>query len=334
MTTKTKKRTATIPTVAVDAGMRAFECEVTGEEVLPDECLACAQKGAPGCSMIPAYIERIANDNRPHDFSQRLAKAHNADFGISVTELIYCPRKFRLKMAHNWTEKPSNFYARFSGTAVHAALEDYESAGIAEERLIATFDYRGKTILFSGKPDLVTYKNGVWLITDYKRSGWPPRKSYSYTCPNCGEVILEGVTDRRGIGSDKLPLYCPDCDERFSRKQVSQITHLPEAKLAHRLQLSLLALLLNKNEEQYASILEEKHGIIVSDAPPAFSGQIVYLGPQKILRIPVEIDLEAARDLLRARLDVILRPELPPKEPLEGWECKYCPVAAQCDTAE
>jgi CRISPR/Cas system-associated exonuclease Cas4 (RecB family) len=99
------------------------------------------------------------------------------------------------------------------------------------------------------------------------------------------------------------------------------------------MQISLLALLLNKNEEQYASILEEKHGVIVADAPPSFSGKVVYLGPQKILPIPVGVDLEAARALLRARIDVLLRPELPPKEPLEGWECKYCPVAAQCDAA-
>jgi CRISPR/Cas system-associated exonuclease Cas4 (RecB family) len=114
---------------------------------------------------------------------------------------------------------------------------------------------------------------------------------------------------------------------------VHQITHLPEAKLAHATQINLLALLLNKNEEEYASILAEKHGIAVSDASPVFSGRIVYMGPQNILPLPVEVDIESARTLLRARLTVLLRPELPPKDPLEGWECKYCPVAAQCDAA-
>ena len=332
MTTKAKAL-AVIPIVTADAGMRAFECEVTGEEIPLPECLACSERSAPGCSMFPAYIHQIVNDPRPHDFSQRLAKAHGADFGISVTELIYCPRKFRLKMENSWTEKPSDFYARFSGTAIHAALEDYEGAGIAEERLVATFDYRGKTILFSGKPDLVTYSDAGWLITDYKRTGWPPRSSYSYTCPKCYEVILSDITDRRGIGGANKPLYCPDCDENFTRRQVHQITHLPEAKLAHATQINLLALLLNKNEEEYASILAEKHGIAVSDASPVFSGRIVYMGPQNILPLPVEVDIESARTLLRARLTVLLRPELPPKDPLEGWECKYCPVAAQCEAA-
>ncbi|MCF6278378.1 MAG: hypothetical protein L3J16_06490, partial [Anaerolineales bacterium] len=258
MTTKTKLR-ATIPIVASGAGMRAFECEVTAEEVSPAECLDCASRGAPGCTMFPAYIRQIIKDARPHDFSQRLAKAHGADFGISVTELIYCPRKFRLKMQHGWTEKPSGFYARFQGTAVHAALEEFDGAGIVEERLIATFDYRGKMILFSGKPDLVTWSDAGWLITDYKRTGWLPRTSYSYACPICDEIILDGITDRRG-----LEFYCPACDTTFRRRQVLQFANLPEAKPAHVMQINLLALLLKKNEEQYASILAEKHGVAVS----------------------------------------------------------------------
>jgi CRISPR/Cas system-associated exonuclease Cas4 (RecB family) len=327
MTTKTKSK-AVVPIIAKDAGMRAFDCEVTGEEVATADCLSCAANGAPGCPTTAAFIHAIINDPRPHDFSQRLAKAHGADFGISVTELLYCPRKFRLKMAHSWTEKPSDYYARVLGTAFHAILEKYEEQGIAEERMITTFDYRGVKVLFSGKPDLVTYSDAGWLITDYKRTGWPPRNSYSYTCPKCYEVILSGITDRR-----KLKFYCEDCDEAFRRSQVHQIVHPPEAKSSHAMQISLLALLLNKNEEQYASILEEKHGVIAADAPPAFSGKVVYLGPQKILPITVGVDLEAARALLCARIDVLLRPELPPKEPLEGWECKYCPVAAQCDAA-
>jgi CRISPR/Cas system-associated exonuclease Cas4 (RecB family) len=323
-----KKKVATIPVLTKSAGMRAFECEVTGEEVATSECLACAENGAPGCPTTAAYIHTIISDPRPHDFSQRLAKVHEADFGISVTELIYCPRKFRLKMEHSWTEKPSDFYARVLGTAFHAALEGYEGKGIAEERLVATFDFRGKTILFSGKPDLVSYSDAGWLITDYKRTGWPPRNSYSFTCPRCEEIILEGITDRRS-----LKFHCESCDETFTRRQVHQITHPPEAKEAHIMQISLLALLLNRSEEQYASILEEKHGIIVSGAPPVFAGKVVYLGPRSIIPISVSIDLEAARALLKSRLSDLLDRDLPPKSPVAGWECKYCPVAAECDAA-
>ena len=113
---------AFIPVVQANAGLRAFACEITGEEIALPDCLACAQQGAPGCPAFPALIHNIVKDPRPHDFSQQLAKAHGADFGISVTESIYCPRKFRLGMTHGWVEKPTDFYARVMGSREYHAL--------------------------------------------------------------------------------------------------------------------------------------------------------------------------------------------------------------------
>ena len=328
--TATKKANAFIPVVQASAGLRAFECEITGEEISMPDCLSCAQKGAPGCPAFPALVHQIVNDPRPHDFSQQLAREQGADFGISVTESIYCPRKFRLSMENNWTEKPTDFYARVMGTATHALLEGYDHQGIAEERMMVRFPFLGSEILFSGKPDLVTYdpKKG-WLITDYKRSAWPPRPSYSYTCPTCGATILDGITDRRG-----LKFYCEACDDHLKRAQVTQIKHLPEAKSAHQMQINLLAMLLERNEEQYGAILKEKFGIQVDPTkPPAFSGQIIYLGPSSVVRVPVDVDISLGRKFLGDRLRTILSAELPPAEPLESWECKYCKVKDACELA-
>ncbi len=321
---------AFIPVVQANAGLRAFACEVTGEEIALPDCLACAQQGAPGCPAFPALIHNIVNDPRPHDFSQQLAKAHGADFGISVTEAIYCPRKFRLGMTHSWVEKPTDFYARVMGTATHALLEGYDHHGIAEERMFVKFPFLGHEILFSGKPDLVTYDPAKgWLISDYKRTAWPPRPTYSYTCPTCGETILDGITDRRG-----LKFYCPHCDDHLKRAQVTQIKHLPEAQPYHQMQINLLAMLLERNEEQYGAILKEKYGIQVDPTQaPVFSGQIIYLAPSNVVRIPVEVDIAAGRKFLGDRLRAILSADLPPAEPFASWECKYCKVKDACEAA-
>jgi hypothetical protein len=39
-----------------------FTCEVTGESITPQSCLACARQGSlPGCESIPAIIAGIVN---------------------------------------------------------------------------------------------------------------------------------------------------------------------------------------------------------------------------------------------------------------------------------
>ena len=47
-------------TTATQTGLVGFVCEVTEEPVTFDECLACAQRGAPGCPMIPSIVHNIA----------------------------------------------------------------------------------------------------------------------------------------------------------------------------------------------------------------------------------------------------------------------------------
>ena len=69
-------------------GFQGFICEVTAERVTAFHCLACARKGAPGCTMTAPVVRGILSNMRP------------ADFGLTVTTLLGCARKARLKRAH------------------------------------------------------------------------------------------------------------------------------------------------------------------------------------------------------------------------------------------
>lgn len=62
-----------------------FICEVSGEVVFPLHCLECARGGAPGCPMTAPVVKGILDGLRPDDF------------GLTVTSLLACARKERLK---------------------------------------------------------------------------------------------------------------------------------------------------------------------------------------------------------------------------------------------
>ena len=62
-----------------------FICEHTGKKVDVGVCLACTRAGAPGCPMTAPVIKGIIDGILPDDF------------GLTVTSLLGCPRKERLK---------------------------------------------------------------------------------------------------------------------------------------------------------------------------------------------------------------------------------------------
>ena len=75
-----------------------FLCELSGEAISTDSCLACARSGAPGCEISsPAIIAGIARNQRPPDFALAAASDERQDLrldhGFSVTELLSCPAK-------------------------------------------------------------------------------------------------------------------------------------------------------------------------------------------------------------------------------------------------
>ena len=99
--------------IATQTGLVGFLCEVTDQPISFQECLACARKGAPGCSMVPAVIHTATNSIRDPRYAQKLAEQTGAEIGFSVTELLSCARQMRLKTELPYYEKPSS-RARYS----------------------------------------------------------------------------------------------------------------------------------------------------------------------------------------------------------------------------
>jgi hypothetical protein len=327
---------ATVPVSTVTAGFAGFICEVTNAPVAIPDCLACAQEGAPGCPMTPALIERIAAGIRPLHFSQDHAAVNSAQFGISVTELLGCPRRFRLVREHPYYEKPTALANAQRGTARHADLALYSGPGLKELRLSWHFTYTHPDgtkvrIIMTGQPDLLSLRDGGWVITDYKDTQNPPRSTYTYTCHIHPDQVV-GRPHWRGRG----PFICPDCGI-LTRSQVDECIQPPTARDTHAMQIHLLALLVQKNATLLAKAYNtdrQRHS--TWNTPPATpdtpvtGGEIAYLG---MLRCPVVPDVAAAMTHLKHRLAALLPTQMHPilSDQGEQWECGYCPVKDACE---
>lgn len=294
-------------------GLVGITCEMTEEPATFDECLACAQRGAPGCPMIPSLIERIRDDIRPQDFAQQIALQNGADVGFSVTELIYCPRKHRLSNMYPFTEKPTNLYRMKLGSGVHVDLAQY-SQGIRETRLTWKFQFMGHKVLITGSPDLIEARPDGWYITDYKLTGNPPRRRWVYVCTGCqAETVKEDRT-----------FHCPNCGP-LRRDNVDRVAFAPDAREGHVWQVNLYGLLIEKNTEKLAT----DHGL--QDPGEVAGGQVVYLPADTPIRCNVRYDRDATLAFLKQKLSALVSPDLPPVL-IGGWECDYCPVRAQCES--
>ena len=324
-----------IPLATAQAGFAGFRCEVTGDPIAPPDCLACAQNGAPGCPMTPALVERIVSGIRPLHFSQGHADAAGAKFGVSVTELLGCPRRYRLVREYPYYELPTSLAAAQRGTARHADLALYTGPGLKELRMSWTFTYTHPNgpkipVILTGQPDLLSLRDGGWFITDYKDTENPPRTTYTYYCKVHSDQVV-GRPYRRGRG----PFVCPDCGE-LTRSQVAEYVEPPTARPGHAMQISLLALLVRKNSATLADAYNtnwKRNNWATPPAEPDYpvsGGEIAYLG---LLRCPVLPDVDAALALLKRRLSALLSPDLPPilSDKDTVWECGYCPVRESCE---
>lgn len=305
-------------TTATPIGLVGLLCEVTEEPVTFQECLACAQRGAPGCPMVPAIIHDIASSIRSPEYANELAKQAGADVGFSATELLNCPRQYRLKKQHPYWEKPSGMYRMTFGSGYHAALSKY-SAGITEEILTWKFTLLGKSVLLVGTPDLIELKPDGWFITDYKVTGNPP---FGRKVPICNHCDLEMYKGEDG-------LTCPNCGALNPRSSaISRIYQPAQARSSHVEQVNLYALLIEKN----AAMLGKKHNL--TDPVGRFCGaQIAYLSQKGVVRCDVQLDRAAAMALLKLRLTALLSNNLPPviDEVDKLWRCDFCAVRTHCE---
>ncbi len=305
--------TLTAPSV----GLAGFLCEVTNQAVSFQECLMCAQKGAPGCPMVPAAIYVAVNSIRDPKYSQKLAEQAGAEIGFSVTEILSCARQLRVKQENPYYEKPSSLYRMNRGSGYHGLLSEYPE-GIREETLSWRFKFQGKSVLLVGTPDLVELTSNGWLITDYKVTGNAPIGKKVMLCGKC-----EGETYK---GEDGLT--CRDCGSLLrSRSELIQVYRPPQPRSSHVMQVNLYALLVEKNADALAGRLKVAN-------PGQFAGaQVVYFPDKTPVRCQAPLDREPTMAFLKKVLMALISSDLPPivSEVDELWRCDYCPVRSLCE---
>ncbi len=284
-------------------GLAGFLCELTGKPVSFDACLSCSYSVSRGCPMFPSAIERILATQRPQDYAMQIAAQHGgADHAFSVTEIVYCPRRYRLAREHPYYERPTAMWRMLRGTAIHDFLANF-SQGIREQTLVWRFRFQGKTIALVGTPDLLMETGHGLVVVDYKFTDFAPRERSALLCNDCGAEVSED-------------LLCPNCGP-LHRERVSATTLL-KPRNGHESQVLLYCLLVEK----------AMHNRVAG-------GQVIYL-TRKPLKLDVRYDRNAALHILVQRLATLLSPSLPPRleKAEELWQCEHCPLREQCETLQ
>ncbi len=282
--------------------MAGFICDAEDLPVTFDACLACARSGAlPGCHQTVAVLNGIVQGLRPDDY------------GLTITTLIGCLRKWRLMKDTAYWLKPAQSYWAYRGQRLHGVAARYaadDPHAIAERRFTMTIELLdGQAINISGQPDLVLLDQHMLL--DYKTTKAVPIGWHSYVCPETDRLIAEGPYALR-----RKSIECPYCTLGSHLTKTIETIDPPRAKPHHALQLSLYRLLLHRN------------GIEVDRA------EVLYLDMDTQCRIPIDLlPLAEAERYLRERVALAMQADLPPilTDPNEVWQCEWCPVRAACE---
>lgn len=280
-----------------------FYCEVTEQPVATEQCLTCARAGAlAGCPMTAPVIKGILSNLRPDNF------------GLTVTTLLGCPRKERLKQLHSYWLKPTELWWAYRGQLMHGIAAQYiagDANAFAEMRLAALFPSGNSDELaeITGQPDLVLLD--LKKLVDHKTTKSVPGPWRTWLCPETGAVIRESSFAWR----NKM-MACPHCETGSHIAREIVVESAPRAYGRHVQQVSLYALLLAEN------------GIQVESA------EIVYQDMSAQLRVPVDLmPRDEAIELLQNRLRLHLQPNIPEvlTNPTDLWECDFCPVRSPCE---
>lgn len=287
---------------------RGFVCDITGEQVSPEACLDCAERGGGRqgdrlCPFTPPILKGLIDGHQPRNL-----------MGYSATELSGCPRKVILKEEVDYWVAPRQAYWAFRGRLAHALLEaanDPERA-LCEQRFYAEVE----GVLVTGQPDVVYPEQG--LLVDYKTTKQVPRPHWRYACPDCGQVIREnGWKARKGS-----QLTCPSCAGTFAEKEIVPEERPAAAYDGHVQQVNVYRWLLACN------------GIPIDRA------EILYLDMAEALRIAVPLwPLEETEIIVAAGLARLLElgddglPYGVQDDDRSNWECGFCPVADACREA-
>lgn len=278
-----------------------FICEITAQQVTPTECLACARSGPlPGCPMSAPVVKGILDGLRPDDF------------GVTVTTLLGCARKHRLKVEHTYYTRPRELWWAYRGQLLHGVAAAYAATDphtIAERRFSMVLEANDHFLEISGQPDLV-YADRK-LVIDFKTTKAVPGPQRIYTCPESERVIRQGSFAWR---NKYIPCpYCPD-GEHVAREILQEGP--PRPYRTHVQQVSAYRLLMAENDVEIEC------------------GLIIYQDMRE--QLPIEVELMSLPDtlaLLQERLALFTTPDLPPvlADAEEVWQCDYCPLRNVCE---
>lgn len=277
-------------------------CDAEGLPVTIKDCLACARSGALlGCHQTAPVLNGIVQGLRPDDY------------GLTVTTLIGCLRKWRLMKDTAYWLKPAQSYWAYRGQLLHGVAARYaadDPNAIAEQRFTLTIDLPdGRSIEVSGQPDLVLIDQH--RLVDYKTTKAVPTGWRSYVCPETDQLIAEGPYALR-----RKSIACPHCSLGSHLTKTIEMIGPPRAKLHHVLQLSLYRLLLHRNGTEVDR------------------GEVLYVDMDTQCRIPIDLlPLVEAERYLRERVTLAVQADLPPilTDPDEVWQCAFCPVRTVCE---
>ncbi|MBI9044594.1 MAG: PD-(D/E)XK nuclease family protein [Anaerolineaceae bacterium] len=296
-----------------------FICEVTGECIEFDACIHCAKQGAlPGCQMSPAILFGITQNQRPNGFSEEKSRkawkgTATIDHAVSVTELLSCPRKKKLKDQVDWGDKPSSLYWAYRGNIFHGAAEDYAATDetvICEERFFWFFKFQGKIVALSGQPDLLIERDAGFHILDYKTIKQIPGKTYRHICTHTGAIMYDSPWRMKGKQAN-----CKHCNTKHSVGEIEILQLPPQPRGSHIEQIQLYSLLTAQADK------------------PAVSAEVVYMDMGSALRIPIPLwDRQDRIALLRKRLALVIQddPDIV-RNSDDLWQCDYCPVRTDCE---
>lgn len=280
-----------------------YICKHRGEVVSPQECEACARRGAPAaCPLTAPVVAGMTLGIRRNE-------------GFTATELLGCLRKVRLKRVHKYGLDPEELYWAFRGQLMHEVakrwVRDSDENAIAEQRFIADVFLDAEPI--SGQPDLVYLDRGH--VVDYKTTRRLPGEWLTYHCQKCGEVMH---SSEYVIRKDVQVYECPHCGSPhdYAARQAGLTKSTPRARKSHAAQINV-----------YAWILAQHDTIIRS-------GEIVYLDMGGMVRCTVVIwPLPQTVELVEQAYNILLADQLPDKitDPEELWQCDYCPVRRICE---
>ncbi len=334
-------------------GFQGLICEMSpttrNPEYIPvEDCLNCALQGAPCRMGSPAVLHGIATNMRPPGYATQVAieeairqdgDNHGVSMGVSATELLGCQRRYHLDQVYPWWDKPSNLFWAFRGQAIHDAVEAWlkvDPYAVGEIRLFSNRRIGPYLISVHGAPDLVRYNpiQQGWHLLDYKTTDYIGKK-VRHICSHTGKLI----GDWQWSMESKSSLTCHWCKTRHPIDEI-EITRGIEfsARSSHIQQLNIYADLVENNSRVLADLVNAQlqakgfDPIVPPDAP-VVGAELHYLNMRLLHREAVEIWPSDERiRFIMDRLAGAVAAQTPPilTNPLETWECSYCPHAEVC----